>query len=186
MAACGSKPERKVKLSWPHATEPTYWENSMSRMSNVAMPAILLVSALALSACATKPEPVAVAPSSQAPVVAEKPVVAEAQPAPAAIAEQPAPSSPAPKHKVKKAKKRVAKIQPVEPKAAPPAPVAAPAPVVEHEAPAIAPPPPVAIVQPAKSAAEEGFLEQYWLWLLGLGIVIAGIFAWRFMSQKNE
>lgn len=171
----------KGMLSWPHAAEPTYWGNSMSRMSNVAIPVTLLFSALVLSACATKPEPVAVAPSSQAPVVAEKPVVAEAQPAPAAMAEQPAP-----KHEVKKAKKRVAKIQSVAPKAEPPAPVAAPVPVVEHEAPVVAPPPPVAIVQPAKSAAEEGFLEQYWLWLLGLGIVIAGIFAWRFMSQKNE
>ena len=157
----------------------------MSRMSNVAIPVTLLLSALALSACATKPEPVAVAPSSQAPVVAEK----TAQPTPVAIAEQPAASSPvpAPKHEARKAKKKVVKARHIAPKAEPP--VAAPAPFVEHEAPAATPPqpaPPAAIAQPVKSVAEAGFLEQYWLWLLGLGIVIAGIFAWRMVSQKNE
>lgn len=166
----------------------------MSRKLNVSVTVALLLSALALSACATKPEvpPVAapapvevVTETPPAPVAAPEPAPApvaasEPAPAPAAIAEQPAP-----KPIVHKAKKKVVK------KAAPPAPVAAPAPVVEPKAPEVLPQPepskPVTIApQPAKKVAEPGFLEQYWLWLLGLVIVIAGIVVWRKMTPGNK
>jgi hypothetical protein len=111
-------------------------------------------------------------------------VATEPAPAPAVVTAQPVP-----KQLVHKAKKKVAKHTP--PKAAPPAPVAAPAPVVEQKAPVVLPPPepskPVTIApQPAKKVAEAGFLEQYWLWLLGLVIVIAGIVVWRKMTPADR
>jgi hypothetical protein len=86
---------------------------------------------------------------------------------------------PAPKPTVHKARKHVAKVQP-------PAPVVTPAPVVEPPAPAvIAPEPvkPVTVAPPAKKVAEPGLLERYWLWLLILGLIIAGMVAW---GRKNK
>jgi hypothetical protein len=93
--------------------------------------------------------------------------------APAVVAE------PVPKPTVQKAKKHVAKAKP-------PAPVVTPAPVVEPPAPAvIAPEPvkPVIIAPPAKKVAEPDLLERYWLWLLALGLIIAGMVAW---GRKNK
>lgn len=154
----------------------------MSKILNVVVPAALLFSALALSACATKPEVAPIAAPAQVEVITETPpapapapepapvAVPEPAPAPAAITAQPAPKQVA-------AKKKVAKHTP--PKAAPP--VAAPAAI----APAALPPPepgrPVTTTAlPAKKVAEAGFLERYWLWLLGLlGVVIAGVVVWR-------
>jgi hypothetical protein len=49
---------------------------------------------------------------------------------------------------------------------------------VEPEAPAVQPPKPAPAVAPPEEIAEAGFLERYWLWLLILGIAIAGIVAW--------
>jgi hypothetical protein len=163
----------------------------MSRTLNAVVPVALLFSALALSACATKEAP-PIAPPAPVEVVAETPPAPEAVPAPAPVA-VPAPApvviaeQPSPKPVVvHKAKQKAAKKP--APKAAPPAPVAAPAPVVEQKAPAVVPPPepsppaPVA-PPPAKKVAEPGFLEKYWLLLLGLGIVIAGVVVWRKKAQ---
>jgi hypothetical protein len=166
-------------------------ENAMSRTLNVAMPAALLLSALALSACATKPEAVPVSAPAPIVVVAEKPsapeVAVEPAPAPVAVAEQPAVvAKPAPKQAVRKARKPVAKHTP--PKAAPPEPVIAPAPIVVPTAPAVLPPepsPPITIAPPPK-IAEAGFLERYWLWLLGLVIAIAVIVVWGRKSQEDK
>ena len=72
------------------------------------------------------------------------------------------------------------------PKAAPPAPVEAAAPIVAPEAPAVVQPepaPPATIEPPAKE--EAGFLEQYWKWLLGLVIVIAGVVVWWRKNQQG-
>lgn len=162
----------------------------MSRMLNVAIPLSLLLSALALSACASKPEAVSVAEPAPVAAVAEKPAVPEVTPepapAPVAIAEQPAVSAePVPKPVVRKAKKIAAKHAPA--KASPPPPVVVPAPVVEQPTPAILPPepsPPATIAPPVEKIAEAGFLERYWLWLLGLAIVIIGAFAWLWRSQE--
>jgi len=47
------------------------------------------------------------------------------------------------------------------------------------------PSPPVTIAPPpAPKIAEPGFLERYWLWLLGLVIAIAVIVIWGRKSQK--
>ena len=177
-------------------TSTVFLEKRMSRMLNVFIPA-LLVSALALSACATKQEavPAPVAAPAPAEVVAEKPAEVAAEPAPAAaaatMAEQPQASAPAaPKKKALKAKRVAAKPAP---QATPPAP--APAPVIEEPAPVAAPAvvvapepaPPVAVAPPpAKEIAETGLLEQYWMWLLGLLIVIAGIVVWWRKNQVAE
>lgn len=164
----------------------------MSRIHNIVAAATLLLSALALSACATKPEAVPVATPAPVEVATEQPVAPEVatEPAPVAavVAEQPPVSTQvAPKKKVRKAKKMAAKQAP--PQAAPPAPVAAPAPIAAPEAPAVVQPEPstpVTIAPPAKETAEVGFLEQYWKWLLGLVIVIAGIIVWRWNKQPAE
>lgn len=162
----------------------------MSRIFNVAIPVTLLLSALALSACASKPEAVSAAEPAPVAAVAEKPsaLEPEAAPAPAVVAEQPAVSAePAPKPVIRKTKKIAAKHKPV--KTPPPPPVVVPAPV-EHEAPAVLPPPqpspPVTIAAPVEKVSQPGFLERYWLWLLGLGIIIAGVFAWLWKSQGDK
>jgi hypothetical protein len=174
-------------------------ENCMSRTLNAAVPLTLLFSALVLSACATKPEVAPIAEPAPVEVVTEAPsapVAVPEPPAPAPVpvaAPEPAPApvvaeQPAPKPIVHKAKKKV--VKKAAPKVAPPpAPVAAPAPVAPI---ALPPPPPepskpVAIApQPVKKVAEPGFLEQYWLWLLGLVIVIAGIVVWQRKSQGGK
>ena len=164
----------------------------MSRMLNVAIPVTLLFSALVLSACASKPEPVAVAEQAPAAAVPEKPSVPEATPEPAPVAvasaEQPAASKePTPKPVIRKAKKITAKHAP--PKAPAPAPVMAPAPVVEQPVPPVAPPepsPPITVPPPVEKVAEAGFLERYWLWLFGLAIVIAGVFVWLWRGQEGK
>jgi hypothetical protein len=164
----------------------------MSKMINVAIPVTLLFSALILSACASKPEPVSVAEPAPVAAVAEKPSVPEATPEPApvagAIAEQTtAGNEPAPKPVILKAKKNTLKHAP--PKAPAPPPVLAPAPVVEQPTPPALPPqpsPPVTVPLPVDKVAEAGFLERYWLWLLGLAIVIAGVFVWMWRGQEGK
>jgi hypothetical protein len=105
-----------------------------------------------------------------------------------AIAEQPAVSAePVPKPAIRKAKKIAAKHAPA--KASPPPLVIVPAPIAEQHAAPILPPepsPPVTIAPPVQKIAEVGFLERYWLWLLGLAIVIAGVFAWLWRSQEDR
>ncbi len=149
-----------------------FQENAMSRMRNIALSTALLFSALALSACATKPKEVAAEPAI--------PVVAPAEKAPApAVAEQSAPAPAvtaaqvAPKPEVKKAKKKLAPAKSAPPKviAPEPAPAPAPAPVVQQEVPPA--PAPVAVTPLPVQKAEPGFLEKYWLWLLG--VIIAAI-----------
>lgn len=160
----------------------------MSRMINAAIPVTLFLSALALSSCASKPEPAPVAEPATTVAAVEKPAVPEAAPepaaAPVAVAEPPAASpEPVPKPVIKKSKKIAVKRAP------PPAPVMIPAPVVEQPAPAAIPPEPshpVKIAPPAEKISEPGFLEKYWLWLLGLAIVIAGVFAWLWRSQEGK
>jgi hypothetical protein len=168
-------------------------ENTMSRMHSISLPVALFCSALAISACATKPQEAAVAepaPKSTpaaapapeaAPALASTTVAEQPAPAAAVIAEQPA----APKPVVKKAKKKTVKAAP--PKVAPVEPVATPAPVVKQEAPAAAPAPqepaPAVVVTPLPpAAATPGFLEKYWMWLLG---VIVAVIAFLLMKKKD-
>jgi hypothetical protein len=152
-------------------------------MRNAALPLTLLVSALALSACATKPKESPVA--APVTIAAEQPAApaVEAVIAPIVIAEQQAVvAEPAPKQVVVQPRKKVIKAK----RKATPEPVAIPAPVVQQEAPAVLPPeptPPAVISQPIPEAVAPGFLEQYWLWLLGL--VLAGIAAVWWM-QRNK
>jgi hypothetical protein len=162
-------------------------ENTMSKMHNVAISTALIISALTLSACATKPQEAPVAVPAPVAATQEAAPVPEAAPAPVVAAEQPAPAvaaaQPAPKPVVKKAKKKVVKAAP--PKAEPVAPVVAPAPVVKQETPVAAPvaaPAPVVTVTPLPKAATPGFLEQYWMWLLGLIVAIVAIL---WMRKKN-
>lgn len=155
----------------------------MSRMRNAVLPVTLLVAVLALSACASKPKESPVAAPAPVEAVVEQPaapvVEAAAAPAPAVVTEQQAPVA-APVQAAPPAKKKVVKAKR---KVAPPAPVVEPEPVVQQEAPVVLPPPPAVITQPLPKAEEPGFLEQYWLWLLGL--IVAGIAAWWF-TQRNK
>lgn len=159
----------------------------MTRMRQITPYAALLISALALSACATRPKEEVVAEPAQAAV--EQP----AAPAPAVVAEQPATPAVAssgevaPKPVVRKARKKARvvppKVEEPEPEAEP---VAAPAPVVEQAAPVAAPPEPTrpAIVEtPHPAVKEQGFLEQYWMWLLGIIVAAAAIF---FVVRKKD
>ena len=160
----------------------------MTRAPHFFVAITLLFSALTLSACASKSEPESVATPAPVEVVAEKPaapevtpepvpeVVPEPAPAQLAVAEQPKVNTQAaPKKKIKQAKKIVVQAPAPEPVAE------KPAPVVEYKAPVVVPPeptPPVVITPPAPIIVEPGFLEQYWLWLVGLFIIIAGIIVW--------
>lgn len=165
-------------------------ENTMTKIHKAVLPVALLVSALALSACATKPRE-AVAEPAPAPVAAAQ-ATTEPVSAPAAVAEQPAPApvvvaeQPAPKPAVKKARKKAHKAKVAPPKEVEPQPVAAPepAPVVQQETPAAAQPepvPPAVAAQPVQKAAP-GFLEKYWLWLLG---IIIAVLAFVWMTKKD-
>lgn len=169
----------------------------MSRIFNMSIPVTLLLSVLALSACSTTPEAV----PDTAPVVAvtEQPSVAEATPEPvlapapaqAAITEQPKVSTlAAPKKKVRKAKKAaVKKPAPVATPEPEVAPAPEPAPVIEQAAPATVqaePTPPVTMAPPAKPMAEAGFFEEYWLWIIGLLIVIGGFIALWWRKNANQ
>ena len=146
----------------------------MAKNNNTFLYSTLLVTALALSACASEPkkeEPVA-APT---PVEAPAPVAApEPAPAPVAVV---APTPPKPiAHKPKKKAKRVV---------APPPPVAAPAPVVASEPPVVKPPEPIVVAPIAPVVPEPGFLEKYWLWLLALIVAVVGIVIFRTMSKRD-
>ena len=163
----------------PNLTLSTdYQGKTMSRTKKILAPTVMIFSAIVLSACATKPKEAAVAEPVPVAVVAEQAIVAEPTPAPDVAAEQPAP-----KPVVKKARKktRVAetvshKVVEPEPVAAPaPAPEPAPEPMVQQETPAAAPPA-VAAPQPIPEAAAPGFLEKYWLWLLGLIVAAIAVF----------
>lgn len=150
----------------------------MSRMHNAVLPVALLLSALVLSACATKPKEQSVTAPAQVPAAVEQ-KAAEPTPAPAAEQAAPAPSvkaeAPAPKPVAKKHKKKVAKAAP--PKAVEPEPVVAPpAPVVKEEAPAVMQPEPMPAKAPTPPVAEKGFLEQYWLWLVGIVVAAVAVF----------
>jgi hypothetical protein len=167
----------------------------MSRSLNISISVSLILSVLALSACATKPETPPVATPAPVIAVAEKPSVPEAaiEPAPVAVTEQPeVVAQPAPKQAVQPVKKKVAKAKHTTPKVAtpapvePPAPVEAPAPIAEPAVPPPQPSPPVTVTPPVQKIADESFLQQYWLWLLALGIAVAGVFTWWRMSQKPE
>ena len=159
----------------------------MPRIFDVTLPATLLLAALFLSACASQSEPDAAPVATPAPaeVVAEQPAAPGLEPAPAAIAEQPQVSTQeAPPKPVKKAKKRITKK--VAPPPAPepaPAVVAPPAPVAEYHA------PPVVQAEPAPPVAppvldEPGLLNQFWMWLLGLlVIIIVAAVLWRIKSR---
>ncbi len=156
----------------------------MTRTYNAALPVVLLVSALALSACATKKEE----PAAAAPQPAAEQAAPEAVPAAPPVTEQPAAEQPAPapvttveappKRVVKKHKKvakpappKVAEpvqVAPPPPPPPPPAPAPAPVPVVQEP-----PAPPPVMPAPVPQPAEESFLQKYWLWLVGV-IAAAG------------
>lgn len=158
-------------------------ENFMPRIQNVAIPLALLLSALTLSGCASEPKVAPVAAPAPVEVVAQveapapAPVAAPA-PAPVAIA------APAPQPVAAQPKKKAVKRKPAPVKVAPPAP--APVPVVEPVVPPpVAPPKPAPVpTPPPAKVAEPGFLEQYWLWLVVLGVVTIGVVAWL-KSRKS-
>jgi outer membrane biosynthesis protein TonB len=163
----------------------------MYRMHKIVPSLVLIFSALALSACATKQEVVAPAP---APVAVAAEPAATTEPAPVAEQAAPAPSVmaeiPAPKPVVKKARKHRKKVaKAVPPKVMEAEPVAAPEPAVQQEAPAAAPPQeapaPIAMSAPAQPVEEKGFLENYWAWLLGIVIAVAALL-WYLMGKKKE
>lgn len=163
----------------------------MLRTLNAAIPVALLLSALALSACATKPAVIPVAAPAPVEVAAESPPATEPVPEPAptemAAVDQPVVvAEPVPKKVIRKARKKIA--QNPMPKAAPPAPVAAPAPVVQEVAPAVVPPEPAAPVTVATTEQEttnEDSAGNFWLWLISLSIAAAGIAAWWWKSREN-
>jgi hypothetical protein len=158
----------------------------MPRVFEITLPATLLLTALLLSACASQSEPDTkpVATPSPAKIEDEQPTAPTLEPAPTAVAEQPKVSAQeAPLKPVKKAKKRIAKK--VAPPPAPePAPtvVAQPAPVAEYQAPPVVQPEPAPPVAPPV-LDEPGFLEQYWMWLLGLLVIIVAVVLWRFKNR---
>ena len=162
----------------------------MRKILNIFIYLALFTSAVTLSACASKSEPApvvtpapveAVVEAPAAPVIAVEPVP---EPAQAAVAEQPQVSAQeAPKKTMHKAKKKLKR------KAAAPAPVVQPPAPVEYKAPEVVQPeptPPVAVAPPppAPVVAEPGFLEKYWLWLLGVLIAIVGIAIWWKKNQE--
>lgn len=152
----------------------------MPSMHNTVLFVSVIVSVLVLSACASKPIEAGVAEPVPVATVAEKVAPPEPVPAPAVVAEQPAP-----KPVVKKAGKKHAKAVIVSKQEAPVEPV--PAPVVQPVAPAVAVPEPtqstVIVQSPVQQAATPGFLEQYWLWLLGLVAVAAAV---AFLSMRKK
>lgn len=158
----------------------------MQKILNVFMPVALFLSAT-LSACSSNQEPAPVVTPAPVEVVAEKPAAPEVAPqpapAPVAIAEQPQVSTQAiPKKKIRKARKTVVKPAPQEAPA--PAPIVEPAEVTAPVIVAPEPTPPVTVAPPpVKEVAEAGFFEEYWMWLLGLIIVIAGVIFWW---RKNQ
>lgn len=153
----------------------------MSKMHYIALPVALFFTFLALPGCASKAKetPVAVPAAAEVAAPVEAPTAPEVVPEPA-----PTPVivdvQPAPKPKARPAKKKTIKAKPI-PKAVPATVVEAPAPILEPEAPVVQPPeptPPVIAASPAPEIAKAGFLEEYWLWLLALGIVVAGMAVW--------
>jgi hypothetical protein len=149
-------------------------ENTMSKMHNFTVSVVLLFSALALSACATKQKEAPV--TEQTPVVAASPATAPTTSS-AVTAEQPtaAPVVSTAKVAPKPVARKKAKAKVAAPKPAPVEPVVAPAPVVETPVAAQPEPtPPVVVAQPAPKAAP-GFLEKYWLWLLGIVIAVVAV-----------
>lgn len=169
----------------------------MARTNKFVLSLVLFFSVLALSACASKPKEASVAESAQSAMVAEQVTTPEPAPAPSTeVAEQQASApvamaeQPAPKPEVKKARKKVAKAR-IAPKVVEPAPVAAPkpvaapAPVVQQAASAAAPPEPdpaPEVVETVQQEAAPGFLEKYWLWLLGVVIAVSA-FLWVKMKK---
>ncbi|HEY0665508.1 MAG TPA: hypothetical protein VGD24_05550 [Gallionella sp.] len=149
----------------------------MTKMNRFTYYAFLIFAALTLTACASKPK--------EEPVAEPVPAVAEQQPAPAPVTAQeaaPAPveqAAPAPAPRKRVVKKTVKKPAPVEPKVVEPEPVVEPAPVAAPE-PVVKEEP---IVEPVQQVAEPGFLEKYWLWLLGL---IVGVVAILWVAKKKE
>lgn len=159
----------------------------MSRTNKLFSPTVMIISALVLSACATKPKETVVAEPAPVAVVAGQAPVAEPTPGPAIAAEQPAapapvmvPEQPAPKPVAKKARKKIRVAKTVPPKFVEPEPVAepAPAPTVQQEAPAILPPvaAPPEVVPAAQKDAESGVFGNYWLWLIGILVVVIAFF----------
>jgi hypothetical protein len=161
----------------------------MSGMHKIVPSLVLIFSALALSACATKQEVVAPAPvaaaAKPAATTESAPVAGQAVPAPPVMAEMPAPK-PVVK-KVRKHRKKVAKAVP--PKVMEAAPVAVPKPAVQQEAPAAAPPQeapaPIVMSAPVQPVEGKGFLENYWAWLLGIVIAVAALL-WFLIGKKKE
>jgi outer membrane biosynthesis protein TonB len=184
----------------------------MQRTLNVVVLLASLFSAFALSSCASKPKdlpvtepapaqkivaetPLMDAPvlagdqhrhgesAAEAPVPEEQPVAVE-KPAAVEVA------SPV-RQKVVKAKRTVPKVvpPPVPAPAPEPAPASVPAPAVESAAPVAQvrePSPPEPMAPPVEEAAEESFLEKYWLWLAGLVIAVAGVVVWQKKSQAGK
>jgi outer membrane biosynthesis protein TonB len=160
----------------------------MSKLNRFALPAALLLAVLTLSACATKPQEEAVvepAPAVVEPAAVAEPAAVEPAPAPEVVAEPaPAPVASTAEVAPKPVVKRKKAVKAAPPKAVEPAPVAAPAPAAEPApAPVAEPAAPAMVETPLQPVAEPGFLEKYWLWLLGIVIAAAAVF---FVAVKKE
>ena len=121
--------------------------------------------------------PVAAAAESR-PEIAPTPSLAAEQPAPSAAAEQALPEHPAMKVGKKRVKARIAKPKVATPE---PAAVSAPTSDVQQATPvAAAPAPsPIEVSTLPVQKVEPGFLEKYWLWLLGIVIVAIALLVFR-------
>jgi hypothetical protein len=157
----------------------------MKKLFNIFIYLVIITSAISLSACASKSEPVA----EPAPVVVQAetppPAVTEA-PSAQAIVEEPVAANTqaeAPKKTKHKAKRKIVHKRVAQKVVAPAPVIEAAAPVVVEKAPEVVPPAPPVVAAPAPVVAEEGFLEKYWLWLLGVLIAIVGIAFWW---KKNQ
>lgn len=147
----------------------------MTRIFRVA----LLLSALALTACATKKEPVTAEPAT--PAVTQESTKAAPPPAPPVAVEVPTPRHVVKKHRKHRKIKVAPPPQPVETVPAEvAAPVSAPAPA-PAEQPISAPP---AVQATPTPVAEQGFLGKYWIWLIVAIIAIAAI-VWATMRKKE-
>ncbi|OHC91388.1 MAG: hypothetical protein A3J87_06820 [Sideroxydans sp. RIFOXYB12_FULL_59_6] len=151
----------------------------MHKMNRLTFPVVMLF-AFTLSACSTAPKEEAAPVIEPIPVV-EQTTAAEPVAAPEVVAEPAAAPSPAPqvvepKPVVKKKHRKVTKAQPKPVEAAPaPAPEMTPEPTpAPVAAPVQEPVAPVVVAAPAKQV-EAGFLEKYWLWLLGIVIAVAAV-----------
>lgn len=162
----------------------------MTNKLNIIKLLSIFTAVLLIAGCASAPETPAAAPATpevtpEQPAVVEK--APEAAPAQAAAVEQPQAAATATQEAP--VKKKVRKARKIKHKKVAPPPPPAPEPVVEKPAPEPAPfiaqpqPAPAVVTPPPPPPAveEPGFLAKYWMWLVGVLVVIASMLGlwWR-------